>query len=269
MATVQLDNITGPYSVVEEFGIVRSFTRNALIEGITQSGGVTFQSESFAALDAAGLTWYSTTSVDSNLVLARRTLQPYSENDNTKAIAVLEYMARGELPGEIGTWIPQVSASLNQREKATDVIGAAITTSHTFPDTDDSPNAGVTVRQGGKVQQLVPAWDLMYRGLVQPPSILKLTEKYLGRTNSTTWNYLSAGKWLCSDFNASVVDVQSGLDTWLVDVTFQARLDGWAETVVFTDPDTGQQPPDLVAGVGFKNVQVQPQVDFNDLIAGV
>lgn len=265
MATATLDWNGGGFSVEEEHGVIVSATRTALIEGITVSGGVTFQDEVYTALDNAGLTYYSTTSISQNLVLYRRSVTPLTENSNTQAIATLEYVGKATIPGKIGEWQPVVSATLSQVESAKDIIGAPITVSHTFPD-DDENHAGGTITQGGTVQQLLPSYELTYRGLQNVPSILKFAERYMGRTNSATWNYGEAGKWLCTSVNGEPVDVRAGVDTWLVEITFQYRGIGWAQTVVFTDPSTGEQPANLVAGVGFRQVAVQPSVDFNDLI---
>lgn len=266
MASVQLDWTGGTYVVQEENGIIVSARRTALVTGITVSGGVTFQSEAYDALDAAGLGYYDSTSISQNLVLHRRGISPFTENDNSKAIATLEYAARGSVPGQVGEWIPRASATLSQIETPKDIIGSPITVSHTFPD-DDENHAGATIRQGGTVQQLLPSYELTYTGLQEVPSILKLQEKYIGRTNSETWNYGAVGKWMCTSITGEPVDIKTGVDTWLLEAVFQYRGIGWAQTAIFTDPATGGQPTDLLPGVGYRSVQVQPRVDFNELIA--
>lgn len=267
MASVQPDWSGGTYSIQEENGIIVSARRTVLVTGITVSGGVTFQSEAYAALDAAGFTYYSGTNISENIILWRRGIAPVTENSNTEAVATLEYVARGSVPGRVGEWIPRTSATLSQVETATDIIGAPITVSHTFPD-DDVHHPGRTIEQGGTVPQLQPSHELTYSGLQEVPSILQLQEKYEGKTNSTTWNRGGVGKWLCASIKGDPVDIKTGVDTWLVEAVFQYRPLGWAQTAIFFDPATGGQPANMLPGVGFKQVQVQPRIDFNDLIAG-
>ena len=56
-----------------------------------------------------------------------------------------------------------------------------------------------------------------------------------------------------------------GGDSYEAGFTFHLKPTSWDKLIVFTNPDDGKPPADLVNGVGFKQVPRIPSVDFAQL----
>lgn len=258
----------GTSSFREENGAPQEYRKSVLIQGLSAGTGTSILSsridEAQDYLDSQGITYNSSPSGYSNLKLVGREFSTIPDNP-TKLACTLIYANRKDVLGPVGTWTPVINGTLNQVQTAKSYFGIPISVRYDYPAND--PNfPDETVTQGGKVPQQLPLVELTYRGLIQPQSIALEVFKYLGRTNSTTWNYGPRGTWLCTNFSAEVHDTGTNPDTWLAEVTFQAAPDKWYPTAVFTDPATGQVPPNLIPGFGYVRVVTQPEVDFNQLI---
>lgn len=267
-ASVIIDWKDGGARFVEQDGAAMEFSRTCFVTGLTAgSGSGTLTSrilEAKTALDSAGFAIGATTTMDANLRVSSRDIAMHPE-DNSKVIATINYKAFKDTIPPLGSWLPKLSGSLNQIQTAKDLNGFPITLAHTFP--DDDPNwHGQTVEQGAKVNQFRPLAEITYVGLLKVSSIFNTKIKYLGKTNSSTWNYGGPGRWLCTNFTAELFDKGTTPDTWLCEVTFQADGFLWTQTAVFVDPATGKEPEGLVSGVGIKNIVTQFGVDFNELI---
>lgn len=258
----------GGSSFRREMNAPVEYRRTLLITGLSAGSGASSLSqridEAEDALAAGGFAYNSSPTGYTGLKLVNYEFSTL-DSDTTKLKCVVTYANRRDALGPVGTWTPRLSGTLNQIQTAKDYFGIPISVRHTYP-VDDVNFPGETITQGGVVPQQLPLVELTYTGLIQPQSITLEAFKYLGRTNSTTWNYGPRGTWLCTNFQAQPHEVSTTPDTWLVDVTFQADPSGWYPLAVFTDPATGQQPENLVPGFGIVRVRTQPEVDFNDLI---
>jgi hypothetical protein len=267
-ATVIIDNLDGRFSFTDEQGAATSFQRTLLITGLTISNSTPLASlinEARTAVNNAGFAIGDTSSVDSNLRVVKHDFEPAGDSSNKAMRCVVTYAAFADsLPG-VNVWVPTLSGSVNQIQTSKDEFGFPIFVQHTY-DNNDPNYPGQTITQGASVNQFRGVAEITYRGLVQPPSILLLIAKYLGKVNSTTWNYGAPLQWLCTNFTASLHDKSTTPDTWLCEVTFQADGSLWSQDAVFIDPTTGKPPADLVSGVGIKTIYTQQWVDFNDLI---
>lgn len=267
-ASVIIDWKEGGARFVRDSYAAAEFSRTCLVQGLSAGSGNGALSSRIAeaetALDSAGFAIGDTTTLDSNLRVTSREIAMHP-GDNSKMIATINYKAFRDTIPPVGSWIPKGNGSLNQIQIAKDLIGFPITVSHTFP-TDDPNWHGQEVTQGAKVNQFRPLAELTYTGLIRPASILLEQVKYIGKTNSATWNYGAPGLWLCTNFTYELWDKATNPDTWLCEVTFQADGSRWTQTAVFVDPATGKEPENLVNGVGIKEIVTQYAVDFNNLI---
>ena len=267
-ASVTIDHMPGRFSFTDENGSAVSFQRTLLVKGLSAGSTNPLAAridEARTAVDAAGFAIGATTSLDSNLRVVKQEFESAGDSYTTSMICTVTYAAFKDIIPPIGSWLPVLNGSVNQIQTATDVLGFPIELSHTFP-TDDENHPGQTITQGAKVNQFRPLAEITYTGLVRPPSIFELIIKYLGCTNSTTWNYGNPRRWLCTTFNAELFDRSTTPFTWKCEVTFQADGYEWSQTAVFIDPATGREPSGLVNGVGIKKIITQQSVDFNDLI---
>jgi hypothetical protein len=258
----------GRFSFTDENGAAVAFQRTLLVKGLT--AGTTNPlaariDEARTAVDAAGFAIGATTSLDSNLRVVKQEFESAGDSYTGSMICTVTYAAVADTIPLEGNWIPTLTGTLNQIQTAKDVLGFPISLSHTFPN-DDPNHPGETITQGAKVNQFRPLSEITYVGRLKVPSIFQEKIKYLGKTNSTTWNYGGPGRWLCTGFNASLLDRSTTPYTWKVEVTFQADGYLWQQEAVFIDPATGREPDGLVPGVGIKKVITQYSVDFNDLI---
>lgn len=265
--TIKLDWFDGGGGTyTEEGGAVVGYAHTALIEGLsgaTQNGNV---GEAIAALNTAGITYWSATAVSTNLRLASRSLKPIKGGAFKTSMACdLEYKDALSLVPPVGQWIGQVNSTVNQIQTAKDYFGNTIFVEHTYP-VNDLNHPGEYIQQGGEVTQYRPQIEITFKGSVQiaKPSIFVQT--YIGRMNSTTWGGLQAGQWLCTSIVPTLVNLATSPATYLVEATFQADFEGWGQPCVFTDPSTGKVPYGLIYGIGIKNVRTQPTANFNILI---
>lgn len=266
MATVIIDANEDVHVLSEEVGAASSFKRTCLITGLT-SGSSTPLAERMAEARTAmdtNFPYFGTTLLDSNLRVVSREFSTIP-GSTTAVKCVVTYQSRKDVLGPVGTWTPVLSGTVNQIQVPNDIGGFPIILRHTFPD-DDENHPGQLIEQGAKVPQMRPVVEITYTGLQQPASIFDLEITYLGKTNLTTWNYGNPGYWLCTNFQAQIHDAGTTPVTWLCDVTFQADAQAWDPMAVFIDPATGQQPPNLVRGVGYRQVITQERADFNNLI---
>lgn len=263
---VTIDWDGGAATFREAGGKATELTRTCLITGLTAGSGTPFAArlaEAQTAMDT-NFSYGATTTADTNLRVIGRDFKQIPGSPD-KMECVVTYGEVKDMVGPVGTWIPSLSATLNQVQVPIDIGGFPILLAHTFP-SDDENHPGQYIEQGGKVPQQRPMLELTYTGLIQPSSIILEKVKYIGRLNSATWNYGPPGKWLCTNFTSEVHDASTTPTTWRVEVSFQADGFNWNPMAVFTDPSTGQQPPNLVAGVGYRTVVTQYYTDFNNLI---
>ena len=73
--------------------------------------------------------------------------------------------------------------------------------------------------------------------------------------NATAWRGWNAGHWLCTACDATPRDIGPGrAPAWRFRWTFELNVRGWNVVSKIVDPNTGLTPPDVVLGVGVKDV---------------
>jgi hypothetical protein len=166
----------------------------------------------------------------------------------------------------------EVNNSVAQVQTDKDKLGVRQTVSYTYP-ADYKWNAdlqGVTQTVPGLISKIMPEPSIAItrREKIVGQALVQKKLVYEGFVNGLTWdlNPISGLRtWLCTGIGGRSQD--NGL-TYDVTYTFQYRADTWDATIRFIDPGTGQAPADLVAGTGYKDVEVYPLADFNLLGLG-
>lgn len=261
MATIKIDNIEGGQGSrkFDRNGqIIWEYTRVATISDLSSSSdGDDIQADAVAALVSQeggdiGIAYYP----------GRETclLREFHTELISPSVVRVHLVYRDIIfnPAQI-----EVGASLAQVETNLDKDGNKITLSYTYPVGYklDANKAGETITQGGFYTKLVPEATARYRRTELGSPLVKATQ-YVGRVNSGTFLGLSAGYWLCTSIVGRSDDGGYSFD---VNYEFQVRQDGWAQKLVYINPDTGLPPEDIVDEVGAKTIDVYEDIDFDDL----
>ena len=251
--TVQLDSIGG-LELTEENGVITGAIRMAQLTNVggaaSLPAGLTLN-EALIALDNNGAAVGSTFVINaqSSLILRNRTLQNIDEAARIFT-ARLEYEIAGSLGGGPGdTSQVTLASSVVQIETQLDRAGDQIIVSH---------NTG---EQGGKLKVTTPQLVIVYPLTKSTSAPVAFVAKYLNKVNSILWNQADPGKWKCTA--AKLEQITSGDPAlWSMVFTFTLNPDGHQPQVVFIDPETGKPPPNLVADVGYKQIDWFDEVDF-------
>jgi len=167
----------------------------------------------------------------------------------------------------------RISASLGQTETTKDKLGNDIALTYTYPEdykyNDNKKNTSETLIP--RVTKLVPqkVVTLSKRLTTTAAAIESDWDTYGGKVNSSSWRNGDARTWLLSGIEAIPNEDNT---TWDVQYNFQYRTDGWDDTVVFIDPNTGQAPSDVDDAVNQPNAMKTPEVlkeaDFASCLLG-
>jgi hypothetical protein len=173
----------------------------------------------------------------------------------------------------------EYDGGLNQVESNLDINGSVVSVSYAYPSNYalDPRKAGLTITQGGMVRRSMPEPVITVRILIVPATIGGVARDasycmayykagFEGKVNSAavTLGYLYGDVhcWLCEKVHGITRD---GGGSYEASFTFHLRYQTWDEPVVFTNPDDGKPPADLVSGTGYKLVRTQPEVAFSGL----
>ncbi len=268
MATLGGQNLDKPVSVKEEAGIVTEMTATYLVTDIS---GATVSAKFVdvgTALDAGGLTVFSSTAEYTNLRLMSRSVE-FLDGEPDKAWATLVWKALG-FGGfnNAGSLVVRGSGSLQQVNTNFDVYGNQIIVSHTYASDDPGSFAGQTKVVTAEVQQLFPQNELIYEGIMQLAAPILFQQSYQGYVNSTWWNGGAPNTWLCT--NVEFEQHNTGLvpPSYRVSMSFQYDSSTWNPIAIYKDPETNKPPIDIVDGVGVVTVYTQPETDFWQIIPG-
>lgn len=244
----------------EHKGVVREVSRLAIVSGITDTFGQQGASDGEAVIPVA----LNHTDMPqpgeehpllTGMVLEDRFVVPRS----TKIIQVeLRYKVPGGDPPPPGQpWTLSGGASLEEIESQLDRNGNQIVVTH-----NGRP-------QGGVIRPLMPRRVLHARWTGQSMFPGDLVDAYAGKTNLSDWQGGLPGTWLCLDIDFDPVDVRADPVLYEYNASFRHKDDGGGEghdpQIVFIDPETGQPPPGLVAGEGFKTIPWYLRAEFNAL----
>ena len=157
-------------------------------------------------------------------------------------------------PGE--PWTLRGGASLEEIETHIDRDGNQIIVSHLGKD------------QGGVIRVLMPRRELHAEWKGQSMFPGDLVDAYVGKVNLSTWQAGLAGTWLCTELTFDPADINQTPVLYRYNASFRQKDDdgaGQQPQVVFVDPETGQPPPGLVSGVGYKTIPWYLGAEFNAL----
>lgn len=242
----------------EEKGVVKEISRLAIVSEITTAGGTDPSGELIvaAALDHTDMPQPGDPHpVKTGLVLTDR----FPIARSTRIIQIeLRYKIPGLIdpppPGE--PWTLHGGASLEEIESHIDRDGNQITVAHN----------GVV--QGGVIRVLMPRRELHPEWTGQSLFPGDLVDAYVGKVNLSTWQAGLPGTWLCTELTFDPADPSQTPVLYRYNASFRQKDDdgsGQQPQVVFIDPETGQPPPGLVAGVGYKTIAWYLGAEFNAL----
>lgn len=166
----------------------------------------------------------------------------------------------------------QFVAPANDPQEQPDDDGAGVSTVGSVVETVqtefDSAGAEITVKRDASSPDLIQ--PVQYR---KPRSVAEFSrweqnspqsraDTYVGKLNSAVWNGYAAGTVLCSGIVGTTRD---GGDTYDVRYEFEIDANGWDETVVYIDEDTGRPISPLVDTVSKKTVTLYTSISFSGL----
>ena len=143
--------------------------------------------------------------------------------------------------------------ALEQIKTEFDKFGNQITLTHN----------GIT--RGGSVNIQRPRDRLTFTRIEQSLAPGVITRAFTGKTNLFLWNGGIPGTWLCDRIPFDQENPTLKPPSYRFSYQFKHDPGGWNPQVVFIDPETGEPPPDLVSGEGFKTVEIYDQVNFDFL----
>lgn len=273
MVTVDLvKGGAGSRHIIQGWGI----TRTAVVSGlsITESGGVTtamLLNTALAALIAVvGDRGTPCPDIAEPTYLEQFVIESVSTDTVTFKIIYKGYP----------TPTFEFAGSLAQVESNLDAQGNLITTQYTYP-TDYSTRTGGDPRRNGKT---VIQGGMITRPTPEPIFVMKFTVT-AGNINGIPATATQLVTWLKQTLegftNTNFYQIGNLLGApaqWLIDsvsgvsrdggfsyeasITFHFRAATWNPLVVFINPDDGKPPPDLIQGVGYKQVSGPPTVFF-------
>lgn len=252
-------------AIREEGGVIQSVTRKALVSGLSSSNWEILTD----ALDEAGIPSANSYLDKSNyphLQLVRRDARVIDvdkaevilvyEKDTgpTQDLGSLGYSGTPELQRPVAG---KMSASIEQKTTNKDANGDLITVSHTW-DISDPDYPTETDTQTGEIDIFVPQKTLTIDGFRTTIEPWVFAERLVGKLNNGTFYGGPSRTWMCTEVGFE----KESNDVYIMSFQFQHNPDGWDATALFIDPRTGNPPPDIVEGVGYKTIRYQEMVNF-------
>lgn len=241
--TVTLDILQGSISVSESAGIITSAKRTALVSGNWSSlSAAAGDILSDANLPAVG---HKITINGQDLHLEDRDVRLIDGGDAEVELAYKRRDTPETMQYRIGTSVEQVTTQLDRE-------GNPITVTHN----------GVT--QGGEISADDSLTVLEAEFVTQSATPGTVVATWGNKVNSTAWMGGAPGEWRVTHASAELVDsTTSPHPEYRFRFQFTHRAGGWQPAVAFVDPETGNPPPGLVAGTGYKTVNHYHEIDFN------
>ena len=253
------NKLAAPIRATESDGSVQRYETSGFV---TELAGASNSEKVKDALDSCPATLGDVPAIDDNLRLVERKAEVL-QSDNTVAQVTLVYRSIAE--AKIA-FVFEFEAAVSSMQTPFTVLGQQITVQHTYPQTDQD-FGGQTIVQGGTVDVLRPEAIARASGLLDVDQPDAVVTRWIGKINSDSWFGFGYGRWLCASVNYDPIDFRSSPKRYRFNFEFQLGYDNWNDIVRFTDPRSGEPPPGLVAGVGYKRPVTYLAMDFNDLFA--
>lgn len=224
----------------------------------------------YAAVPAYG-TFAGSGNVFANLVATKHSFTCVSDNEGVFVIDVdVEFIPYSELADR---WVWQWDTSLQQKETNHDILGLPLYGQYTYPTSESEYGeysfnpalAGQTVVAGASVTAEVVVAELSGRGIVESDTPQIYVDQWDQRVNSDPWGGFAAGVCRVARVVPKTYDYSTSPRRVMIDVTIQINAGGWNKTYGFKDPNTGEMPPDVVPGVGYKQAVLNNTMDFNKI----
>lgn len=183
-------------------------------------------------------------------------------NSPSKVRIDLEYQRYGDAQDH---FVFEGSTSLRQITRETiPPFNDQITVSHTYPD-DDLNYPGQTLTQGGSINVMETEGSLRATGIMACDHPIYVAGAWHKHLNLHFWGGGGTGTWMCTNVSYVPHDTGATPPKYRFTFEFSFNSDGWQPKVVFTDSTTGKPPPDLVAGVGYKEFFYYKYINFHSL----
>lgn len=255
----------------ERLGIIQNLTRLVTVLGLEGTDYTAlWETLSLAGIPAANS--YLNEDGFHDLQLVERNAKMI---DRDKAEVTLQYEnMRGE--GQILASPPndvitgEMSVSVQQIATDMDRDGNKVTVSHTYP-ADDKNFPNETLVLPGEMQVYVPQKVLTLQGVKPTQTPWLIANQIVGALNAGPWSLGAARTWMCMKANWKWIGYNQHTLEHFYNMTFEFQYNKltWNPYVIFIDPKTGQQPANLVEGVGRKYIQYQEEVDFESIMGAV
>lgn len=157
----------------------------------------------------------------------------------------------------------RVSSAVQGVTTNVDKNGALLSVSHILQQQEQGTGKVHTqnIQQVGTVEIQRPATvvSITRQELGNPAPI---AAAYTGFVNRLAFMGAAAREWLCTSIEGESND---GEQSYTVTYTFTNKPGSWDATITAIDPATGQPYPNLIEGVGIRDVSLYPEKDFAEL----
>lgn len=246
-ASLISDWLDQPLSATEDQGAITDVTRTFLVQGLTAGTGALAEALSVPGIPEYGDAYPG----NANIICKTRSVE-ILESAPTKARVTCNYVTRGQ---EDGQFTFSCTTSVQQESTATDAGGNQITVS--YGDDDQIVEADV----------YRPQITLSATGFIATSQPVVISSQWAGYLNSETWQGFAPGCWMCTRADWVAHDLQDSPPRYKFTFEFQLNTKGWTPTVYYRDA-SGNVPPDVVFGVGYKRVVMQGYRDFSERFPG-
>jgi len=265
MTTAKIDRVDF-VEAQEIHGVIVRLVRRARVIEIPDTSYTAL----FTALAAAGVPAAdSTLAGASNLTLTERNPSIVEGDPGTVDVDLIytKFDNKGQSldAPPLGLMTGSVRVSVQQLSRNTDIDGLAVSVEHTWPN-DDPDHPGEIDVQGGEFQAQVPQRTFTVEGFKITNKPWIIANAIIGRVNSGTFSGEPKHEWMCVAANWRIADNDVASNRYFMSFEFQHNSDTWNPSVIFIDPRTGKPPVDLIQDVGFKNVRVNPEANFEAIL---
>ena len=258
---VYAELIDEPPSLTEQGGAPYELRVKYMVTGLTGSNAQIL----FDALNVSGVPKaLEVCPYSNNLLVVNRNPRIIGDGENRKVYIEIVYQRRRKVvyqpTGE--NFVVTVGSTVQEIETAFDLNNNQVSVSHAY-DSSDPDYASTTLTQGGTVRVLRPQATRSFQGVLTSAFPDAIQRAYNGFINIAPWGGDPPGTWMCSSVNFRLLDTSFLTSKWEFQFDFQHNAFGWDEYAVFIDRRTGSPPPDLVPGVGYKQLTLYLRTDFN------